>query len=154
MDPSGWAVWSVIGEILGFTRHGVIQVIGREGHGVSVAAILDALRNGEIVVDAVRGTTKLATEAATVVVSNTTNKIVTAWPRSSAGYRGGATVLAVGATVAGGLDAFAQLGRHILKRRMMLADGVRATDPHDEQADGDMTSWGNGVNPHESSDDY
>jgi RHS repeat-associated protein len=73
-------------EIAGFTSHGLAQVIGREGVGVSDQALLDAVRDPENVIEQANGTTRYVGKDATVVL-NGEKQVVTAWPNSSAGWR-------------------------------------------------------------------
>jgi len=76
------------GAITGFTPHGEQQAQGRDGgHGVSDAAMDDAVKNPISSPEAQeRGTFKYVGKNA-VVILNSDGKIVTAWPRNSGGWR-------------------------------------------------------------------
>jgi RHS repeat-associated protein len=71
--------------ITGYTKHGLDQVIGREGRGVAARAVLSAVRTPVKVVAQNRGV-KYVGKNATVVLSKT-GKVVTAWARNRGGWR-------------------------------------------------------------------
>ncbi len=73
-------------EITGFTRHGINQVISREGRGVASRALLDAVANPQQVVPLANGTIRYVGRYATVVL-NDKGSVVTAWAKSLAGTR-------------------------------------------------------------------
>ncbi|NLC83368.1 MAG: hypothetical protein GX748_19510 [Lentisphaerae bacterium] len=63
----------------GYTKHGINQAISRDGgHGVSTAAILDAVRNPQSITPQANGTIKYVGQSATVVL-NQQGKVVTTW---------------------------------------------------------------------------
>lgn len=69
------------GGLSGYTRHGLMQAIGREGVGVHPTSILDALRNPlRIIRDAARGSTKMVGSEASVVLSEE-GKVITVYGR-------------------------------------------------------------------------
>jgi len=77
--------------LTGFTRHGLNQVISRDGVGVSNRAILNALRNPlagsqSFITGRNAGTTRFVGSNASVVI-NRSGQIVSAWARNSAGRR-------------------------------------------------------------------
>jgi hypothetical protein len=74
------------GQITGYTRHGINQVISRNGVGVSPRAILDAVKNPIKVVAQSGGRVKYIGKDATVIL-NRAGKVITAWARESAGRR-------------------------------------------------------------------
>lgn len=77
-------------EVTGATEHGRLQIESRNGHGVNNEAILDAVsrpvREPQYRPDKYGGHYRFTGEDA-VVNLNTDGKIITAWPRSSAGWR-------------------------------------------------------------------
>jgi len=75
--------------VTGYTRHGLNQVIGRDGgKGVSPKAILDAVKNPIEKIEQIEGKIKyVGTDA--VVVLNKDGKLITAYAKSSEGLRGG-----------------------------------------------------------------
>ena len=87
----GEAVGSGPRSITGFARgsqepfHAIDRVMGRDGHGVSDAALLDAIRNGRMNIQK-NGAYQIQGRNATVVV-NSSGKIITAWARNSQGWR-------------------------------------------------------------------
>ncbi|MCI8403853.1 MAG: hypothetical protein HFE49_03020 [Clostridia bacterium] len=73
--------------ISGFTKHGLIQVLGRDGgKGVSEAALLDAVKNPNKVIQQVGGKIKYVGKNATVIL-NEARKVITAWATNSNGVR-------------------------------------------------------------------
>ena len=78
-------------EITGFARgraepfHAIDRIMGRDGHGVSDAALLDAFRSGTMIAQK-NGAFRLEGANATVIV-NSSGKIITAWARNSSGWR-------------------------------------------------------------------
>jgi RHS repeat-associated protein len=67
-------------------KHGLHQAIGRDGHGVSIRAYADALRNPSRIVQQANGRIKYIGTNATVVL-NSTGQMVTSWARTAAGWR-------------------------------------------------------------------
>ena len=73
--------------ITGYTKHGLNQVLGRDGHGVSPKGILDAFQNSnEVVYEVGRNTFKFIGNNSTVVL-NQQGKVVTAWAKNSMFWR-------------------------------------------------------------------
>ena len=73
--------------ITGYTKHGLQQALGRDGHGVSPKGILDAFRNPKnVVYDAGRDTFKFIGQRS-ITVLNHEGKIVTAIAKSSIFWR-------------------------------------------------------------------
>ena len=73
--------------ISGFTKHGLAQVMGRDGgKGVSNAAFLDAIKNPTKVIHQQEGKIKYVGKNATVVL-NDVKKVITAWATNSKGVR-------------------------------------------------------------------
>jgi RHS repeat-associated protein len=70
----------IAGRLTGYTKHGVNQVISREGKGVNTKARLDAVKNPKAIVPKTNGTTKYVGEQATVVL-NESGQVVTVWGR-------------------------------------------------------------------------
>lgn len=76
-------------KIIGWTRHGAEQAIGRDaGRGVSNNAIVDAVNNPVKIIIQDGSTIKYIGKNATVVL-NQFGKVVTTWANNSAGVRGG-----------------------------------------------------------------
>lgn len=73
------------GEVTGYTQHGYDRAMGREGVGVSDAAIQDAVRDPEKVIYQ-QGTVKYV-GANAIVVLNPAGQVVTAWATNRSGYR-------------------------------------------------------------------
>jgi RHS repeat-associated protein len=73
-------------DITGYTPHGLNQVISRNGHGVSVQALFDAVRNPAQVVGQSGGRFKYIGRNATVIL-NSAGRVITAWARNSSGWR-------------------------------------------------------------------
>jgi Zn-dependent alcohol dehydrogenase len=77
----------VVGQtITGFTKHGINQVIDREGVGVASRAVLNALRSPTRVIQQADGCVKYIGKDATVVLSQA-GRVISAWARYSAGRR-------------------------------------------------------------------
>lgn len=74
------------GKIIGYTKHGLAQAIGRDGVGVSVDGILNAVRNPSKIVEQTGGRLKYIGENATVVV-NKYGRIITTWASNHLGLR-------------------------------------------------------------------
>ena len=75
--------------ITGYTKHGLNQVIGRDGGlGVAPNAILNTLRFPNKIIPQPGGTTKFVGENA-VVVLNKIGRLVTAFAKDSSAWRGG-----------------------------------------------------------------
>ena len=73
--------------ISGFTKHGLAQIMGRDGgRGVSNSAILDAINNPIKIVNQTAGKVKYIGKNATIVL-NEAKKVITAWATSSLGNR-------------------------------------------------------------------
>ena len=74
--------------ITGFTKHGINQIISRDGHGVANKAILDAVKNPKNIVSQgfLRSKFKFVAKNA-VVILNKTGKVITAWAKSKIGRR-------------------------------------------------------------------
>ena len=73
------AVGKVGGVIAGYTRHGLNQAIGREGLGVSIKSILNAVRSPTSVAASRGGTTVYTGADGTTVVVNQGGKVVTTY---------------------------------------------------------------------------
>ena len=70
-----------------FTKHGLAQVLGRDGgRGVSNAALLDAVKNPSKVIQQAGGKVKYVGKNATVIL-NELKKVITAWATNSNGVR-------------------------------------------------------------------
>jgi len=69
---------AIAGKITGYTKHAVEQAIGREGRGVSIKAMLDAVRNPIKTVPQIDKSIKYIGDKATVVL-NEAGKIITTW---------------------------------------------------------------------------
>lgn len=74
-------------EISGRTNHGNEQALGRDGHGVSDAAMNDAVRNPIQPPEPQPGGRFKYVGDHAVVVLNSSGKVVTTWAKSSAGWR-------------------------------------------------------------------
>jgi hypothetical protein len=72
--------------LTGYTRHGLNQAISRDGVGVSAAAIRDAFKNPLSIAGQQGGTFEFVGTNARIVL-NESGQVVTAWARSSAGWR-------------------------------------------------------------------
>ena len=81
LEPTPVGEMCVAGRITGYTWHGLNQAISREGRGVAVKAILDAVRNPVKVVQQSGGVKKYIGKEATVVV-NSIGRIITTWGKS------------------------------------------------------------------------
>ncbi|MFT9078474.1 polymorphic toxin-type HINT domain-containing protein [Ethanoligenens sp.] len=80
-------VHNTCGEITGYTKHGLNQVIGRDGgKGVSTKAILDTIKNPSKIVKQEGGKIKYMGNKA-VVVLNKFGKVVTAYAKSRKYWR-------------------------------------------------------------------
>jgi hypothetical protein len=80
---------SMPSEIAGYTRHGLNQAISRDGVGVSVGAIQDAVSN-PIQILGQRGPMGGAFEfwgANARVILNESGEVITPWARNSGGWR-------------------------------------------------------------------
>ena len=75
-------------KITGFTKHGINQIISRDGHGVANKAILDAINNSKNIVaqGAFKTRFKFVGNNA-VVILNKTGKVITAWAKNKTGRR-------------------------------------------------------------------
>jgi hypothetical protein len=79
-------------EVTGIARgskdpfHVIDRIMGREGHGISNDALRGAIKNPLRISKQANGTFRLIGKNATVVI-NKGGKIVTAWARSSKGWR-------------------------------------------------------------------
>ena len=75
-------------KITGFTRHGLNQVISRNGHGVSNKAILDTINNSTSIIRQgfFRQSFKFVGKDS-VVILNKYGKLITSWARRSIGWR-------------------------------------------------------------------
>lgn len=72
----------IAGEITGYTKHGINQVIGRDsGLGVSLGAIRDTVKSPTKVINQVEGKVKYISNKAEIVL-NKFGKIVSAWAKS------------------------------------------------------------------------
>jgi len=74
------------GRITGYTRHGLHQAISREGVGVAVRAILDAVLHPTKVIHNPDGTIKYIGENATVIL-NKAGEVITTWAHGSEWWR-------------------------------------------------------------------
>lgn len=74
-------------EITGRTTHGDDQAQSRDGHGISDAAMKDAVTNPTRPAQAQAGGTYKYTGKNAVVILNQDGKVVTTWARNSAGWR-------------------------------------------------------------------
>ena len=75
-------------KITGFTKHGLNQIISRNGHGVSNKAILDTIKNSTSLTK--QGFFKQSfkfTGKNSVVILNKYGKLITAWAKKSIGWR-------------------------------------------------------------------
>ncbi len=72
--------------LTGISKHGVDQIISRDGVGVATRAILDAFKNPIAVMGQTGGRFILAGKDAVIVI-NAEGKLITAWARGSAGFR-------------------------------------------------------------------
>ncbi len=72
--------------IAGYTRHGINQAISRDGHGVSVRAIYDAVHKPVSIVHQSGGTTKYIGKNASVVLNNR-RQVVTTHAHNRNGWR-------------------------------------------------------------------
>ncbi len=72
--------------IAGYTRHGLNQAISRDGHGVSVRAIYDAVHKPQKIVAQSGGRAKYVGNNA-VVVLNQNRKVITTLARNRRGWR-------------------------------------------------------------------
>jgi len=72
--------------ITGYTKHGINQAIDRDGVGVSVSAIHNAVNSPEKVIKQPGGVTKFVGKNATVVL-NKSGKVITTWATHAEGYR-------------------------------------------------------------------
>lgn len=76
----------VTNPMTGFTQHGWVQALTRDGHGVARKAMLNAVKHPLSVIDqGVRGV-KYIGKLATVIL-NSTGKVITTWATTSAGWR-------------------------------------------------------------------
>ena len=84
-------------QITGFTKHGINQIISRNGHGVADKALLETMKApSKIVKQGIfRSTYKYVGKNA-VVILNKTGKVVTAWAKSRLGRRFGIGLLWLG----------------------------------------------------------
>jgi RHS repeat-associated protein len=73
-------------EITGYTSHGLAQAIERDGVGVSVRAIGDAVRSPLSVFGRANGTFGLVGRDATVIL-NSSGEVVSTWANGAAGFR-------------------------------------------------------------------
>ena len=75
-------------KITGFTKHGINQVISRDGHGVANKALLDTVKNYKRIEPQglFRSKFKFIGKNA-VVILNKTGKVITAWAKNKAGRR-------------------------------------------------------------------
>lgn len=80
------AARSSVKAISGYTRHGLNQAISRDGHGVSVRAIHNAVHNSQKIVAQSGGRVKYVGKNA-VVVLNKNKQIITTYARNSKGWR-------------------------------------------------------------------
>jgi len=71
----------VANKISGYTRHGLNQAIGRNGRGVNLKAMLEAVKNPKKVINQVNGTIKYVGQKATVIL-NKAGEIVTTWGKA------------------------------------------------------------------------
>ncbi len=74
------------GRITGYTRHGLHQAISREDVGVSVRAILEAVRHPLRILQRPGGITEYVGDTARVRL-NTAGQVVTVMPTSRRGFR-------------------------------------------------------------------
>lgn len=74
------------GTITGLTRHGLQQILGRNGRGVSTSAIADAINNAVRTVSQSGDRVRYVGRYAEVVV-NKAGEIITAWAKNSGGWR-------------------------------------------------------------------
>ena len=83
-----WASFAMLASnpMTGFTNHGHLQALGRNGVGVSRKAILDAVRHPLKTVVQAGDTIKYYGRYA-VVVLNSAGKVVTTWATSHYGWR-------------------------------------------------------------------
>jgi RHS repeat-associated protein len=142
-EDSGGLHWRVI---KGFLKHGLDQVISRDGGlGVSNTALLEAVKEGQVVTGLdskgrhyIRYTGKDA-----VVILNKDGHVVTAHATSSRGLRqprivprSGGSGSAIGAigTVAIGADALMQGLGVIVPYRKRIEDHIRAIDDDNDEA--------------------
>ena len=72
---------NIAGKITGYTEHGLTQALGRNGRGVGIKAIFDAVKNPLTVQQQINGTIKYAGEQATVIL-NKAGQIVTTWGKA------------------------------------------------------------------------
>jgi len=84
-DPTGLQLR--VGEIKSISRHAIKQIMGREGNGVSNKAIMEAIRNGERVVNTSRGVVEITGKNSVLVVNSKTGNLITVWPTNSGGHR-------------------------------------------------------------------
>lgn len=83
-------------QISGFTRHGLNQVISRDGHGVANKAILETMKTARPVSQGfLQRSFKFAGQNA-VVILNKTGKVITAWAKHKAARRFGLGLLWLG----------------------------------------------------------
>ena len=75
-------------KITGFTRHGLNQIISRNGHGVSDKAIIDTFKNSISITKQgfIKRSYKFVGQNS-VVVLNKYGKLITAWAKKSIGWR-------------------------------------------------------------------
>lgn len=74
------------GQLSGYTRHGLNQVISRDGHGVAMEAIADTLRNPIGFQKQTDGSLRILGENADVAL-NEAGEITSAWAKNSSGWR-------------------------------------------------------------------
>ncbi|MEO6572833.1 MAG: RHS repeat-associated core domain-containing protein, partial [Polyangiaceae bacterium] len=74
------------GKLTGYTRHGLNQVISRDGHGVATAAIRDAINNPVAFQTQADGTLRIIGETADVAL-NEAGEVTTAWAKTSSAWR-------------------------------------------------------------------
>lgn len=87
VSKSSVLVHNTCGQITGYTKHGLNQVIGRDGgKGVSTKAILDTVKNPTKVVKQAGGKLKYMSNKA-VVVLNKFGKVITAYAKSRKYWR-------------------------------------------------------------------
>jgi hypothetical protein len=77
---------AVAGKITGYTQHGLEQAMSNDGVGVSVRAMLDAVRSPTGAINQAKGAVKYIGKDA-VVVLNEAGKVITTWATSHAGWR-------------------------------------------------------------------
>jgi RHS repeat-associated protein len=131
-------------KITGFTKHGLNQIIGRDGGvGVSNKAVLQAVTEGEIRPNPSGGFKFIGRDA--IVVLNKDGKLVTTWPRGSGGIRSSGSGAGIGviAAIVVGADALFKGVREVVLYRKRLQNHLKAIDVDNEKSYTDEgTSWG------------